>query len=166
MRTKRVFLVIFQLVLAGTAQAGEFKVVRVYDGDRFKAQGHDIEIKVRLIGIDAPEVSEKKGAPGQPYSEEAGKHLRGLIYGKVVDIKGYGLDRYDRILGVVYLNGKNINLEMVKAGLAEVYRGKMTKAFDLAPYLQAEQIARTTQRGIWSVGTIYISPKAWRKRRR
>jgi endonuclease YncB( thermonuclease family) len=50
-----------------------------------------------------------------PYSQEAKKHLTGLIYDKVVDVKGYGLDPYNRILGVVYVDGKHINLEMVKA---------------------------------------------------
>jgi len=165
-RPKAIFLVIFLLALVTTAQAGEFKVTRVYDGDTFKAQGHDIEIKVRLMAIDAPETSKKKREAGQPYSQEAKKHLTGLIYGKVVDVKGYGLDRYGRTLGVVRVDGKNVNLEMVKAGLAEVYRGKMRSDFDLAPYLQAEQLARTMQKGMWSMGTIYISPKAWRKGKR
>ena len=158
-RQKTVFLIIFLLTLATTAHAGAFKVTWVYGGDTIKVQGHDAEIKVRLMGIDAPEMSKKKGEPGQPYSQEAKKHLASLIYGKMVDVTGYGLDRYNRVLGVVYLDGKNINLEMVKASLAEVYRGKMRKDFDIAPYLQAEQLARTMQKGMWSMGTIYVSPK-------
>jgi endonuclease YncB( thermonuclease family) len=40
--------------------------------------------------------------------------LDGLILNKAVDIQGYGLGRYNRILGVIYLDGNNINLEMVK----------------------------------------------------
>jgi endonuclease YncB( thermonuclease family) len=40
-----------------------------------------------------------------------------------VNIKKYGHDRYGRILGVVSFGGKNIDLEMVQAGLAEAYRG-------------------------------------------
>jgi endonuclease YncB( thermonuclease family) len=43
--------------------AGQFTVTRVYDGDTGKAEGHDIEIKFRLVGIDAPETSKKKRAP-------------------------------------------------------------------------------------------------------
>ena len=45
----------------------------------------------------------------------------------------YGTDRYGRTLGVVYVDGKNVNLEMVKAGLAEVYRGKPAPGFDNGP---------------------------------
>jgi micrococcal nuclease len=92
-------------ILPTLSLAGEFKVTRVYDGDTIKAEGHDIEIKVRLVGIDAPETSRKKREPGQPYSEQAKKHLAGLVLNKLVDIKGYGLDGYSRILGVIHLDG-------------------------------------------------------------
>jgi endonuclease YncB( thermonuclease family) len=164
-RQKVVFLIVLLLASVNTAQAGEFKVVKIYGGDSFAAIGHDIEIKLRLMAIDAPETG-KKGEPGQPYSEEAKKHLTGLVYGKVVDVKGYGVDRYNRVLGVVYVDGKNVNLEMVKAGLAEVYRGKIRKDFELLPYTVAEQQARIMQKGMWSTGTIHVSPRAWRKGKR
>jgi len=85
---------------------------------------------VRLVGIDTPETSKKKREPGQPYSQQAKKHLVGLLLNKVVEIKGYGLGPYNRILRVVYLNNKNINLEMIRAGLAEVYQGNPPKGFD------------------------------------
>ena len=152
-RQRAVFIVIFWLAFVTTAHAGEFKVVKIYDGDSFAAIGHDIEIKVRLMGIDAPETG-KQRMPGQPYSQEAKKHLTDLVYGKMVDVKGYGVDRYNRVLGVVYLDGKNVNLEMVKAGLAEVYRGKIRKDFELLPYTATERQARTMQKGIWSTGSI------------
>lgn len=157
------FLTTLLLFLPSFTSAGQFKITRVYDGDTVKAQGHDIEITVRLVGIDAPETSRKKKEPGQPYSQKAKKYLAGLVLNKTVDIKGYGLDRYNRILGVIYLNKHNINLEMVKAGLAEVYRGKPARGFDNGPYLEAEKRARKTKIGIWSLGDKYVSPKDWRK---
>ena len=157
-------LVTISVLFIGTAYAGEFKVVKIYDGDSFAAIGHDIEIKVRLMGIDAPEMG-NEGAPGQPCSQEAKEHLTDLVYGKMVDVKGYGVDGDNRVLGVVFLDGKNVNLEMVKAGLAEVYRGKIRKDFYLLPYTAAERQARTMQKGIWSMGTIYVSPRVWRKGR-
>ena len=58
-------------VFPGGVLAGKFTVVRVYDGDRFKAVGHDIEIKVRLAGIDSPETKKKKRAAGQPFCQSA-----------------------------------------------------------------------------------------------
>jgi endonuclease YncB( thermonuclease family) len=159
-------LVFLLLSLPTLSLAGEFKVTRVYDGDTIKAAGHDIEIKVRLVGIDAPETSRKKKDPGQPYSQQARKYLAGLVLNKTVDIKGYGLDGYSRILGVIYLEGKNINLEVVKEGLAEAYRGKPPHGFDPAPYRNAEREARAAKMGMWSLGNKYISPKDWRRMQR
>ena len=156
-------LTILSLLLSSLSLAGQFKITRVYDGDTVKAQGNDIEITVRLVGIDAPETSKKKRDPGQPYSQQAKKYLASLVLNKSVDIKGYGLDRYSRILGVIYLNNKNINLEMVKTGLAEVYRGKPPRDLAMEPYLEAEKRAREAKTGMWSLGDKCISPKDWRK---
>ncbi len=167
MGKKLIPLVILLLVLAPDAHAGQFKVTGVHDGNTIQAVGHDVEIEVRLMGIDAPEISHKKGQPSQPYAHKAKEHLTKLIHGKVVDVNGYGLDRDGRVLGVVYLNGKNINQEMVKEGLAEVYRGKVTRTdFNLMPYHAVEREARNLQKGIWSMGTIYVSPKVWREKGR
>ena len=143
--------------------AGEFKVTRVSDGDTVKAEGHDIEIEVGLVGIDAPETSKKKRDPGQPFSQKAKEYLATLVLNRTVDIKGYGIGPCNRVLGVVYLDGKNINLEMVKAGLAEVYRGIAPHKFNLLPYWQAEKEAKEDMRGMWSLGDKYVSPKAWRR---
>ena len=164
--TKTALLISLLLLFPALSLAGEFKVTRVYDGDTVKAEGHDIEIKVRLVGIDAPETSRKKREPGQPYSQQSKKHLAGLVLNKTVDIKGYGLDKYSRILGVIYLEGKNINLEMIKAGLAEVYHGLAPKGLNLSPYWQAEKEAREAKMGMWSLGNKYISPKDWRRMKR
>ena len=156
-------LIVLILIIPNISLAGQFKITRVYDGDSVKAFGHDIEINVRLAGIDAPETSREKRDPGQPFSQQAKKYLSGLVLNKFVDIKGYGLGRYNRVLGVIHLGDRNINLEMVRAGLAEVYRGKPPKGFDTAPYLEAEKRAREAKTGMWSLGDKYISPKDWRK---
>ena len=108
----------------------------------------------------------KKHERGQPFSQQSTKHLAGLVLNKVVDVKGYGVNRYNRILGVIYLDGKNVNLEMVRAGLAEVYDGRPPRGFDTGPYLQAEKEAREANRGMWVQGDKYISPREWRRMQR
>jgi micrococcal nuclease len=148
------------------ALAGEFKVTRVIDGDSVIAVGHDVTIEVRLVGIDAPERSHKKNEPGQPSSKQATKYLAGLLLNKTVGIKGYGQDPYNRVLGVILFNGKNINLEMVKAGLAEVYRGKPARGMDLSPFWDAEKEAREASKGMWKLGEKYVSPRDWRREQR
>ncbi|PKN64132.1 MAG: hypothetical protein CVU57_16285 [Deltaproteobacteria bacterium HGW-Deltaproteobacteria-15] len=156
-----VFLTVLLIPLVG--YAGQFKVTRVYDGDTIKAEGHDIEIKVRLVGIDAPEASSKKREEGQPFSRQATKYLAAMVLNKTVDVKGYGTDRYGRVLGVISLDGKNINLEMVKVGFAEVYRGDPPHGFDRDPSRQAEEEARQAKRGMWVQGSRYVSPREWRE---
>ncbi|MBW1924199.1 MAG: thermonuclease family protein [Deltaproteobacteria bacterium] len=120
-------------------------MTRVYDGDTVLARANDLVIKVRLVGIDAPEVSHGKRKPGQPYGRKAQKFLASLVLNKTVEIRAYGLDRYNRVLGVLVLNGRDINLEMIKAGLAEVYRGRPSRGFNATPYREAEEHAKKTR---------------------
>ena len=142
----------------------QFRVEKVYDGDSFKATGYNISIKVRLAGIDAPETAyKKKRRPKQPYSEKAKTYLENMILNKTVNIRGYGQGAYNRQIAEVFVDGKNVGLEMVRAGFAEVYRGKPPKNFDPEPYRQAEMKARASREGIWALGSGYVSPKKWRK---
>jgi endonuclease YncB( thermonuclease family) len=57
-------------------------------------------------------------------------------------------------------------LKWLKAGLAEVYRGRPAKGFNPQPYKIAEQEARRNKRGMWIQGGKYISPKDWRKQQK
>jgi len=161
-----IFIPALFLVCPAIAAAIQLKVVRVYDGDTVKAVGQDIEVKVRLAGIDAPETPKRKRQPGQPFSDASKKFLAGLVLNKNVEIKGYGLGPNNRIIGEIFVDGKNINLEMIRVGLAEVYRGKSPKALDLEPYRSLETGARIAGRGAWSQGSKYTSTKIWRKRQK
>jgi micrococcal nuclease len=160
-RYLNIFLIL--LVLPAISFAGQFTVGHVTDGDTVKVAGNDEKMTIRLVGIDAPETSKKKNEPGQPFSQKSTKHLAGLVLNKSVEIKSYGTDRYGRTLGVIFVGEKNVNLEMVKAGLAEVYRGQPAKGLDLRPYWDAETEAKKTSIGMWSLGDKYISPKKWRR---
>ena len=159
-------IVLFLLIIPAISFAGQYKVTRVTDGDTIKATGDGSKITIRLVGIDAPETSKKKNEPGQPFSQKSTKYLASLVLNKVVDLKSYGTGRYGRILGVVFVNGIDINLEMVKAGLAEVYRGPPAKGLDLEPYWKAEKETRDAGRGMWNLGDKYVSPREWRRGKR
>lgn len=134
--------VIFILAISAPTLAGQFKVIRVTDGDTIKVDGNNIKMTVRLVGIDAPETSKKKNQPGQPFSTKSTKYPAKLVLNKSVDVKSNGTDRYGRTLGVVFVGRQNVNLEMVMAGLAEVYRGRPAKELDLDPYWSAEAKAK------------------------
>jgi len=157
------FFTILIFNIPAFALAGQYKVVRVYDGDILKAVENGIEIMVRLVGIDAPEISTKKHLPGQPFSQKAKEYLSKLVLKKNVQIKLYGVDHYTRVLAEVFVSGKNVNIEMLKAGLAEVYRGKPATGLDLNLYKTTESKAKKDEIGIWSLRDQYFSPKSWRE---
>ena len=158
-----VFLILVFLAAANICIAGENQVSRVVDGDTIIVKKGATKLTIRLVGIDAPEVSHAKNQPGQPFSQQSTKHLAGLVLNKTVDIKSHAPDRYGRTLGEVFLDGNNINLEMVKSGLAEVYRGTPAKGQDMEPYWKAEEEVRKSGKGMWVLGDKYVSPREWRK---
>ena len=156
------FALVSILFLPLCVSAGEFKVVKVYDGDTIKVEGHDIQVIVRLIAIDAPETGKRGGGKGQPFSKEAKDYLAGIVLKKVVDVYGYGLDPYGRVLAEICVDGKNVNIEILKAGLAEVYRGNYPVGLNLEKYRKAEIEAKNILQGMWVLGDKYISPREWR----
>ena len=109
-------------------------------------------MKVSLAGIDAPQISRAKKNPYQPYSRRAKIYLTELVLNQLVEIKGYGLDQNDNVLGVIFLEGKNINIEMIRAGLARVSSEELPKDLAPGPYREVEKEARKAERGIWSLG--------------
>lgn len=156
---------LFFTLLASPCQllAGQYQVTHVIDGDTIKVDDGTKKISVRLIGIDAPETPTKKNQTGQPFNQRSKKHLSSLVLNQVVEIKSYGFDGDGRMLGEVFGEDRNINLEMVKAGLAEVYQGKPASGLDLGLYWKAEEDARKANRGMWVLGDKYVSPRDWRQ---
>ena len=141
------------------------KVERVSDGDTITAlTSEGTKLRLRLLGIDAPEVPHGK-KPGQPFGEEARDHLARLIGGRTIQVETYGPDRYNRVLAIVFLGSVNINVEMIRQGLAEMYRGAPCEAYcrDLRV---AELQAKHDRVGMWGQGDSYESPAVFRRRLR
>jgi endonuclease YncB( thermonuclease family) len=104
-------------------------------------------IHIRLAGIDAPECAHF-GNPAQPYSSEAQTWLTNYVLGKRLRVTLLARDRYERVVCSVKIwkwgIQKNVSLEMVKAGWAEVYVNhgaeyggiemELKKALDVAKY--------------------------------
>ncbi len=84
-----IILLSFLLVLPSVSIALHFKVKRVLDGDTIVVTWQSLEIKVRLVGIDAPEVGKKKHETGQLYGRKATKYLAKLVLNKLLSITQY-----------------------------------------------------------------------------
>jgi endonuclease YncB( thermonuclease family) len=146
--------------------AGQFKVTEVFDGDTVRIEGHGTEIDVRLAGIDAPKLCPEENQLAQPFSKEAKEYLENLILDKSVSITSFGEKRYGLLWGEIFLGRENVNLEIVRAGYAETYRGKSPEKLDLDRYFEAEKEAKEAKRGVWSQGRKYVSPRTWQKRQK
>ena len=143
--------------------AGQYTVVRVCDGDTITASENGKKITIRLVGIDAPEISIKNHVPGQPFSVKAKEYLYSLVLKKVVSIEFYGKDAFGNSLGEIFAENRNINIEMIAAGLAEVYRGKQPQNLKISKYRDAERKAKEAVKGIWVLRDQYFSPWDWRE---
>lgn len=144
MRFLILFLPLFLFALSG-------KVVSIHDGDTITILTEKKQqIKVRLFGIDAPELK-------QSYGKKSKQFLANLIAGEVVEVEKSGKDRYKRAIGTIYLNDKDINAQMVANGYAWAYR-KFSKK-----YTAQESQAKSQKLGLWR-DKEPIPPWEWRRR--
>ncbi len=96
------------------AQDFTAKCVGVTDGDTITVLVGTEQMKIRLEGIDTPET-------GQDFATRAKQFTSGLVFGKHVHILPKEKDRYGRLVARVQVEGKDVSLELVKAGLAWHY---------------------------------------------
>jgi len=126
-------------------------VTRVIDGDTFETETGE---KVRLIGINAPEMSDF-------YGLEAKKYLTNLVENKVVLLQTDNIssnrDRYQRLLRYVIIDGVDVNKKMVSDGFAFAYLKYKFSKSDL--YQNAQIQARDMNLGIWGNSQNVISQK-------
>ena len=126
-------------------------VIKVQDGDTMTVSTHeDNSVKVRLDGIDAPEI-------GQDFSQKAKRYLSDLVADKKITIVSKGEDQYGRLLGVVYVGKLNVNEEMVRQGLAWQYRYNEEQN-----YSNLQEEAQQKRLNIWSMENP-VDPWLWRK---
>lgn len=131
-------------------------VARVIDGDTLLVSG----TKVRLYNIDAPELAQDCGnAEGLSYPcGQLSRHeLSLLTSGRDVRCVGGGRDKVGLWSGTCFVDGMNINKEMVARGWAVVYR---LKKYD-EDYLHTARIAKKSGRGMWQGN--FVMPWDWRK---
>lgn len=122
-------------------QRTEGRVLRVQDGDSFVMTRDGAEQVVRLFAIDAPEND-------QAFGPEARRFLRDAAKGEAVRLEVRNTDRYGRLVSQVFLpDGRCLNHELVKAGLAWWYRSHSPSDATLR---SLEESARKARRGLWS----------------
>lgn len=122
-------------------------VVSISDGDTIKVLHDGVPEKIRLARIDCPEISHGR-KPGQPFGQNAKRFTSDMCFGKVVEVDDKTHDRYGRMVGEVILpDGRDLNVELVRNGLAWWYERYAPDARDLAE-LQNE--AQQKRIGLWA----------------
>src|SRR5205823_6715122 len=144
--------------VSSTGQVLTGHVVRVADGDTVTIlDSTNTQHRIRLQGIDAPESH-------QAFGTQSKQSLSQLIFDKDVTVEYQKTDRYGRLVGKIILDGADINLEQVKAGMAwhyKDYEDEQTLT-DRDLYARAEDEARNARRGLW-VDANPIEPSEYRR---
>ena len=150
-------LLLFPIVVSADTLIG--KVVKITDGDTLVVlDAGNTQHKIRLSGIDAPESN-------QPFGKRSKEALSALVAGQRVEVDWHKRDRYDRIVGKVIAQGKDVNLAQVRLGMAWWYRKYANEQtlVDQGLYAAAEAKARVSGVGLWGEKEP-IAPWEWRKR--
>jgi len=143
-------LVLFLLISAIGCVAPTAPVVtRVVDGDTIEVDIDGTSYKVRYIGIDTPELDDKR-PEFCALAQEATRYNRELVEGKTVRLEKdiSETDQYGRLLRYVYVGDTFVNAELVRQGLAwaKVYQPD-TKYQNILEKAEAE--AKQNKIGIW-----------------
>ena len=116
------------------------RVVGISDGDTIRVMHRGRETKLRLFGVDCPERD-------QAFGNKARRFTSHMVFRKVVEVQEVDKDSYGRTVAWVSVDGKSLNKELLRAGLAWWYRYYAENEHELEK-LEAE--ARRNKIGLWS----------------
>lgn len=148
---------LLSLALLSSATPATAEIVsgpgHVIDGDTLQVEGR----RVRLFGIDAPELSQTCDRSGERWAcgEASAEQLRSLIGGYPVSCEGNEVDVYSRLLAVCSLSGVSLNRTMVAEGWATAFRRYSED------YVTDERVARARRLGLWS--STFAPPEDYRR---
>jgi micrococcal nuclease len=128
------------------------RVIRIIDGDTYEVLTNGQVLRVRLLGVDAPEHD-------QAFGQQATDSVTALLRGRLVRLQRHGTDLYGRTLGKIRLPIGSVDSLLVAHGWAW--------AFDpthvVAERAQEQTAAQRASRGLWKCGLAEaLPPKVWR----
>jgi micrococcal nuclease len=159
MRLRILFLIIIALIQTTLLNPADkkdkyiyYSVRKVVDGDTFWIDdGSHKGLKIRLIGVDAPESKNSRTKEMAYFGREASDYLTSLIAERKVRLEydvGH-FDKYGRTLAYVYLeDGTFVNATLVKNGYATVMTVPPNVKY-ADTFLKLERKARKQERGLW-----------------
>ncbi|NCO84588.1 MAG: thermonuclease [Nitrospirae bacterium CG_4_10_14_3_um_filter_44_29] len=159
-------ILLHSLCITGSSSAsGEqrhVRVSRVRDGDTVSIILNGRKEKVRLIGMDAPEIKQR------PWGTRAKKHLEKMLMASnrkvILEFDVERRDKYGRLLCYIFTpDGKMLNIQMVQDGYAALLTIPPNIKY-VDELRMAENEARQHRRGIWNSKGLKESPRDYRKK--
>jgi endonuclease YncB( thermonuclease family) len=119
---------------------------RSRDGDTIEISKNGIRRPVRFSLIDAPESAQALGKPSQDYLDSL------IADNPEIERGSIGRDKYGRDVSSVYAGGKNLEVEMVRGGMAKIYPGVLDRVEPglRQQLIDAETEARSRGEGVWA----------------
>lgn len=153
------FFVLVLLVFSHTelfADTYHAEVTAITDGDTVVVlQAYGQKVRVRLAGIDCPEVK-------QPWGSRATQAASDYMKRKHVTVEEIGQDRYGRSIGRVFVDGANINRALVSDGHCWAY----TRYVKDKVLFELQDQAEERQSGLWGLTDAEpVPPWEWRRTR-
>ena len=137
------FLWFVALLAPAHAEVLEGMVIGISGGDAITvAEQNGTQHRVKLLGISAPELSE-------PAGKHSYQRLSDLLYNVPVSVEVRGRDNFHRILGKVALNGRDVALRQIEAGLAVHAVSALQSDEERSAYASTEDKARSAKLGVW-----------------
>lgn len=162
------WLIVFLLVVGTSAAQGETfggKVIAVLDGDTVMVLRGGQKIKIRLANIDAPEVGHAgmgdkspDSQKDQAFGQQSRDSLLEMVGKKQVQVDSQAVDQYGRIVGTISVDGRNVNEEQVRRGMAWEYSHYHSDR----NYIALQDEAQQARRGLWGQNSP-LPPWQWRK---
>lgn len=143
---------LYRRIKAPSEDYGFYRVSRIVDGDTIEIDKDGETVRIRLIGVDTPEIVDPD-KPVECYGKEASEHAKEVLLDKFVKIETDSsqdrYDAYDRLLAYIFTDSENFNKELIEKGFAHEYTYNKPYKYQ-KEFKQAEETAKRNKAGLWA----------------
>jgi len=137
-----ILILLITALLTSYSYAFKGIVILIADGDTITVVHNGKPKKIRLYGIDTPESK-------QAFGNQTKNFTYAMVYRKSVNVEPVTTDRYGRTVGIVHVNEKCLNSELISKGFAWVY-DRYCKKDMCDKWKKLEEVAKQSKAGLWS----------------
>ena len=137
-----ILILLISFLFTSHSYAFKGTVILITNGNTITVVNNGTPEKIRLYGIDTPESTQAFGTGAKNFTYS-------MVYRKSVNVKPFTTDRYGRTVGIVNVNEKCLNSELISKGFAWVY-DRYCKKDMCDKWKKLEEVAKQSKAGLWS----------------